>query len=242
MNNTIPDNQQLTHELDKARLRISYLEKLCANDILSHAVEQSPCSIVITNTKGIIEYVNPKFTQITGYDIDEVLGQNPRILKSGEKNPEDYSQLWQTISSGKDWRGEFHNRKKNGELYWEFASISPITDASGTITHFIAIKEDITHRKELEEKLREADRHRVLAETAHAAAHEIYQPLTVIIGLSQLITTTLSDNPSLCSDLELILQSACKIKQIVQNMNSANHYATRPYANGENIIDFQKAV
>ncbi|MGB8644707.1 MAG: PAS domain S-box protein [Anaerolineae bacterium] len=118
----------------------------------SLAVEQSPVSIVITDTGGAIEYVNPKFTEVTGYTLQEALGQNPRIVKSSEKSAEDYRSMWGVITSGGTWRGEFHNKKKNGELYWEMASLSPITDSSGKITHFLAVKEDITDRKRAEER------------------------------------------------------------------------------------------
>ena len=118
---------------------------------LSRAVEQSPASIVITDPSGAIEYVNPKFVQLTGYSLEEAKGQNPRILKSGEKPSEEYKQLWDLITSGNEWRGEFHNKKKNGELYWEFAVISPIRDEQGTTTHYLAVKEDITERKRAEE-------------------------------------------------------------------------------------------
>jgi len=121
---------------------------------LSQAVEQSPASVIITNTHGNIEYVNQKFTEVSGYAIDEVIGQNPRILKSGNQETDYYKELWETISTGKDWHGEFQNKKKNGELYWETASISPIMDNTGKITHYIALKEDITKRKELEENLK----------------------------------------------------------------------------------------
>ena len=114
---------------------------------LSCAVEQSPASIVITDRAGNIEYVNPRFTEVTGYSFREVRGKNPRFLKSGEMPPEDYRQLWETITAGREWRGEFHNRKKGGELFWESVSISPIFDAAGHITHFLATKEDITERK-----------------------------------------------------------------------------------------------
>jgi PAS domain S-box-containing protein len=136
---------------------------------LSRAVEQSPSSIVITDTAGNIEYVNPKFTQVTGYTSEEVVGKNPSLLKSGETPPEEYGRLWKTITSGGEWRGEFHNKKKNGELYWESASISPITDAHGVVTHFLAVKEDITQRKQVEETLRKSEeRFRKLAETTAA--------------------------------------------------------------------------
>lgn len=121
---------------------------------LSRAIEQSPASVVITDKTGTIEYVNPKFTRLTGYTLEEAIGENPRILKSGEQPSEYYRNLWKTILAGEEWQGEFHNRKKNGELYWEVASISPIRDAKGNIANFIAVKEDITRRKEAEEALR----------------------------------------------------------------------------------------
>jgi PAS domain S-box-containing protein len=116
----------------------------------SRAVEQSPCSIVITDTKGNIEYVNPKFTEVTGYTFEEVRGKNPRVLKSGANPPEFYQELWNALVEGREWRGEFHNRKKDGDFYWEFASLSPIRDAAGQVTHYLAIKEDVTRRKEIE--------------------------------------------------------------------------------------------
>ncbi|MGD1046381.1 MAG: PAS domain S-box protein [Bacteroidota bacterium] len=122
---------------------------------LSRAVEQSPASVIITDIKGDIEYVNPKFTQLTGYTLEEVSGKNPRILQSGETLHDQYTHMWKLILAGMEWRGEFHNKKKNGELYWESASLSPIFDENSTITHFLAVKEDITERKRAEEELRE---------------------------------------------------------------------------------------
>jgi len=124
---------------------------------LSGAVEHSPASVVITDTTGNIEYVNPKFTQVTGYTLEEAVGRNPRILKSGELPREFYQGLWKTIKSGHEWHGEFQNRKKNGERYWELASISPIIDEHGAITHFVAVKEDITAQKEMIETLRRSE-------------------------------------------------------------------------------------
>jgi PAS domain S-box-containing protein len=122
----------------------------------SSALEQSANIVVITDVDGRIQYVNPKFTEITGYTREEALGQKTSILKSGETPRSVYDALWETIRTGGEWRGEFHNRKKNGELYWEYASISPIRDAQGAITHFLAIKEDINERKRLQAELENA--------------------------------------------------------------------------------------
>jgi PAS domain S-box-containing protein len=132
---------------------------------MSRAVEQSPASIVITSTAGIIEYVNPKFIQITGYSLEDAIGKNARILKSGEKPPEEYKELWETITSGNEWHGEFHNKRKNGELYWESAVISPIKNDLGIVSRFLAIKEDITERKEAE-----AEREKLILELQEALA------------------------------------------------------------------------
>lgn len=120
---------------------------------LSLAVEQSPASVVITDLNGQIQYVNPKFTQITGYTREEAIGKNPRILKSGRTPQEKYKTLWETITSGRIWQDEFHNRKKNGELFWEDVMIAPLTDEAGRITHFVAVKEDITERKRAEKEI-----------------------------------------------------------------------------------------
>jgi len=132
------------------------LRKLAEEEIrkLSRAVEQSPVAVIITNFQGNIEYVNPRFTQITGYTSPEVVGQNPRMLKSGETSPEVYKHLWETITSGKEWKGEFHNKKKIGELYWAHASISPVNYENGKTSNFIAIEEDITERKQMMEALK----------------------------------------------------------------------------------------
>ncbi len=110
-------------------------------------VEQNPCSIVITDAKANIEYVNPRFSDITGWEAGEVLGRNPRVLKSGNMTPQAYKDLWETLSSGRTWQGEFLNAKKDGQLFWESASISPILNNEGEVTHYVAVKEDITVKK-----------------------------------------------------------------------------------------------
>lgn len=125
---------------------------------LSQAVEQNPASIVITDINGKIEYVNPKFCDLTGYTREEAIGANPRILKSESSTPELYKDMWDTILSGKEWKGEFHNKKKNGDLYWELASISAVKNPNGDIVNFLAIKEDITERKQVIEALGKSEK------------------------------------------------------------------------------------
>ncbi len=120
---------------------------------LSLAVEQSPNTVVITDTNGNIEYVNPRFTKLTGYTYEEAVGPGSRFQETYINKPEFHKQLWDTITSGKEWRGEFYNKKKNGDFYWENTSISPLTNEYGGITHFIIIKEDITDRKKSEETI-----------------------------------------------------------------------------------------
>ena len=124
---------------------------------LSRAVEQNPASIVITDLLGNIEYVNPRFSQVTGYSFEESLGQNPRILKSGNTTQEEYKIMWDTILTGNVWQGEFLNKTKNGETYWEFATITPVFGEDGKITNFLALKENITERKQAEENLERAN-------------------------------------------------------------------------------------
>jgi len=118
---------------------------------LSVFVEQSPAAVIITDTNGAIEYVKPKFTEMTGYQPEEVMGNSPRLLKSGEMQPGIYETIWKAISAGAEWRGQMHNRRKNGELFWVQTSISPVVDASGKITHYLSIQEDISEHRRLEE-------------------------------------------------------------------------------------------
>jgi len=118
-------------------------------------VENSPISIIITNVEGEIEYVNPFFSELTGYSYEEVIGEKPSILKSGYHNAEFYKEMWDTITGGQIWQGEFLNKKKNNQLYWESATIGPVLNSKGEITNFVATKADITEKKESEEKFKQ---------------------------------------------------------------------------------------
>ncbi len=181
-----------TVELERANreLRIEVAERQQAQELLrklSRAVEQSPTMVMITDTRGAVEYVNPRFTQITGYPLEEILGQNPRLLKSGDTDVRTYQQLWETITNGGEWRGELRDRKKSGELFWIHTAISPIRDARGVITHFLAEMEDVTRRKLLEQEVGERNREIVktqalaaMGQAASMIAHDLRNPLSSI--------------------------------------------------------------
>jgi PAS domain S-box-containing protein len=151
---------------------------------LSLAVEQSPASVIITDLSGNIEYVNSKTLEITGYAREEIIGRNPRMFNSGEKSKEEYQQLWFTILSGKNWYGEFHNKKKNGELYWESASISPIFNKKQEIINYVAIKENITEQKRFDETrnlLLEISRLATKQVTLNSFLSEVHQRIKLLI-------------------------------------------------------------
>jgi PAS domain S-box-containing protein len=159
----------------------------------SRIVQQSPVCVVLTDPEGAIEYVNPKFCEVTGYSMGEVLGQNPRILQSGLTPPEVYAELWRTIKAGGEWHGEFCNRRKDGRLYWEDATFGAIRDAAGTVTHLLAVKEDITARRQAEEALRgtqeqllQSQKMEAIGRLAGGVAHDFNNLLSVIRGYSEL--------------------------------------------------------
>jgi PAS domain S-box-containing protein len=165
---------------------------------LTLAVEQSGSAVVITDTSGDIEYVNPRFEEMTGYAPSEVWGKNPRILKSGRQSAEYYQVLWETITSSQIWRGEFHNKRKDGTLYWELATIAPVLDPAGQITHYIAIKDDITARKEAEEELQHyaeqlALQNAELDAFAHTVAHDLKSPVGIVVGYANLLEQEYAD-------------------------------------------------
>lgn len=149
---------------------------------LTEAVSQTSNLLVITDKDGVIEYVNPKFTEVTGYSSEEAIGQNPRVLKSGKQSRFFYEQLWKTIRAGNPWKGTFINKKKNGSLYYASAIISPIRNNIGEVTHYVGIQEDITEQLELEQNLRQAQKMDAVGKLAGGVAHDFNNQLSVIIG------------------------------------------------------------
>ncbi len=190
---------------------------------LSRAIEQSPTIFVITDLVGNIEYVNPAFSDITGYSKEEAIGENPRILKSGKTPEELYKELWETLSSGNEWHGQFINRKKNGELYWESANIYPLKNEAGNITHFIAIKEDITIQKKLEQELIDAKEKAEESDRLKSAflanmSHEIRTPMNAILGFSQLLADENITNIDKKQFINLIHTSGNSLMNIINDI------------------------
>ena len=189
---------------------------------LSQAVEQNPAAVIITDIDANIEYVNPKFEEITGYTAQEVMGRNPRIFKSGFTSQETYDDLWKTITLGSIWHGEICNRKKNHEVFWENASISPIKNKEGKITHYVAVKIDVTELKEAQEKLISS---KIQAEAANHAkseflanmSHEIRTPMNGIIGMTDItLDTELTDEQS--EYLSIVKKSATSLMSLLNDI------------------------
>lgn len=190
---------------------------------LSRAVEQSSASIILTDMQGNIEYANPKTLKVTGYELSELIGKNPKIFSAGEKPKEEYKVLWQNIASGKEWQGEFHNKKKNGELFWELASISPILNKEGEITHYLAVKEDITERKQILEDLIIAKEQAEQSDKLKSAflanmSHEIRTPMNGILGFTELLKEPDISNEKQQKYINVIQKSGVRLLNIINDI------------------------
>ena len=226
----LPWNRTGEGEVAALRRRVRFLEE---------AVARSPLSIVVTDPSGRIEFVNPAFEGLTGYTRSEAIGQRTSLLKSGSQGPAFYQELWETIQKGEVWTGQFHNRKKDGELFWEQATISPLFDSRNAITHYVAVKEDVTrqNKRELElevaySKAKAADQAKT--EFLATMSHELRTPLNTIIGL----TSVLIDQPleaKIRDQLKYVNRSGEHLLGLIEDLLSLtskpNAYATQKTKN-----------
>ncbi|CAG4884086.1 putative Histidine kinase [Georgfuchsia toluolica] len=226
---------------------------------LSQAIEQSPAATVITDIHGHIEYVNPKFIEATGYAQEDLIGKTPAIIKSGLTPREVYEDLWRTLLSGKEWRGEMQNRRKSGELYWEYGIIAPVKDEHDEIINFIAVKEDITERKLGEEALQqkhaklieterellkahdslaEADRLECVGRLAAGVAHEVKNPLAVIrFGVDYLAKQFSQESGrAVLDDVRAAIDRADHVIKDLLDFSRQKEFARRP-TNINHVID-----
>ncbi|MBU0665565.1 MAG: PAS domain S-box protein [Proteobacteria bacterium] len=189
------------------------------------AIEQGIDSVVITDTRGMIQYVNPSFEKITGYTKDEAIGRNPRILQSGRHDAPFYQEMWKTLTSGKAWQGHLINKKKDGTLFEEEASITPVLNEAGRIINYVAVKRDVTGEMKLEEQLRQAQKMEAIGTLAGGIAHDINNILAPILGYSELAMTRISPGDPLTGDLQQVITAAGRAKDLVQQILAFSRHA-----------------
>ncbi len=207
----------ITRDLTERRQAEAQLRKL------QSVVEQTPVVVVITDSQGVIEYVNPSFVSQTGYTLAEMIGQKPSVIKSGLTSAEVYAELWRTLMAGQTWRGELCNRRKDGSLFWEIAVIAPLRDSAGRLTHFVAVKEDITERRRIAEELRLAKESADAANRAKSTflanmSHEIRTPMNAILGFAQLMRRDAGLTPSQRQRLDTINRSGEHLIRLISDI------------------------
>jgi len=190
----------------------AFLEKL------SRVVRETQDCVVITDAEGRIEYVNPAFTEVSGYSAQEALEKTPRLLSSGSHSPGTYRELWGALKEGRHYRGTLVNKKKNGELYHAEQNISPVRDASGKVTHFVSVSRDVTERKRLEEAVRQSEKLGAVGQLAAGVAHELNNPLGVILGFAQSAARRLEDGDHMELPIRSIEREALRCKSLVQDL------------------------
>ncbi len=199
----------LSKELSERKLAQQVAKKF------QRAVEQSPVTIIITDTDRKIEYVNQKFCDLTGYTSDEVIGKTPSILQSGETSEQAYASLHQQLELGQEWRGEFHNKKKDGNLYWAKTSILPLREEDGIITHFIGLGEDITQTRKARDQMHRAQKMEAVGMLASGVAHDFNNVLTIILGNVFLAKADAPIDSDLAYELEQIEIAAKRARNMV---------------------------
>ncbi len=188
------------------------------HELLTTAIEQAAEVVVVTDAQGAIQYVNPAFELTTGYSRREALGQNPRVLKSGNHDENFYKVMWQTITGGKTWKGRLTNKRKDGTYYTEEATISPVLDSAGIIENYVAVKRDITRELNLEAQFIEAQKMEAVGQLAGGIAHDFNNILSAITGYGYLLQTKLDRNDPLQEDVEQILESANRAADVTRSL------------------------
>ncbi|MDH4164105.1 MAG: ATP-binding protein [Nitrospirota bacterium] len=228
---------ELVKNFDQMRLSIRgyQAELITRNESLNklfHAVEQSPVSIVITDRNGIVEYVNPKFNDVMGYGPGEMLGKDILILKAGTEAAPDFEAIWQEILSGKTWRGEFQSVRKNGKLFWQFASLSPIQNDKGGITHAVALLEDISERRALEDQLRQAQKMEAVGLLTGGIAHDFNNILSAIIGYGSILRMKMAAGDPLRNNVDEILHASERAAALIRSLMA---FSRKQVANPTNV-------
>jgi PAS domain S-box-containing protein len=215
---------------------------------LNQAIEQSPSEIIITDVEGIIQYVNPRFTLVTGYSTEEVIGKKSRVFKADKLNPGEFKQLWMTVTKGNAWKGEYYNRKKNGEPFWESILISPILNEFGEVINFLVISEDITEKKKFVKELIEAKEtaeksDRFKSQFLAQMSHEIRTPINSIINFTEILKDELpAGNQSLAGCYEAIDVSCKRIIRTIDMILRMSEIQTGTYNCTYTLINLAKDV
>ncbi|HTL00928.1 MAG TPA: PAS domain S-box protein [Vicinamibacterales bacterium] len=206
-------------ELERKKAQASLAESEDALRLQSAALNAAAHAMVITNREGAIEWINPAFSALTGYASEEAIGRNPRdLLRSGVHEKAFFKDLWDTILAGKVWRGEMTNRRKDGSSYQEEQSITPVKDARGAVTHFIAIKRDLTEERRMEAQFLQAQKMEIVGRLAGGIAHDFNNLLTVINGIAELGVAALKDGDPLRSDFQQIQQAGARAAAMTRQL------------------------
>ena len=223
-------NEVLIHKLESKMEQLEQTNLALQKDIqqrieieeslrkLSAAVEQSSAAVLITDLSGTIEYANPRFLSMTGYSLNEVLGKKPSFLKSSETTSQTHKTLWENITAGKQWHGELRNKKKDGALYWDKTTISPIRDSSGKTTHYLAIKEDITGEKSLQAQYLHAQKMEAIGRLAGGIAHDFNNMLNVILGYTDAVLMELTPVDPIYADLGEVRSAAKRSAELTRQL------------------------
>ncbi len=212
------DNEKVKYLVHTARDVTQALKDEAEKLRLSAAIEQTSEVIIITDSQGTIQYVNPAFTEKTGYTRAEVIGQNPRMLNSGEHDREFYQKIRETLLGNNVWKGQFVNRKKDGSLFWEDATISPVYNGEGQIANFVAVTRDISKEKSLERQLRHAMKMEAIGTLAGGIAHDFNNILSVMIGYGQIARGRLAENDPAIGDIDQILSAGDRAVDLVRQI------------------------